>query len=152
MNKKKNPLKIAFNYISYSDRFSKEVIQRLKKEGFSEEEVDSTMQRLRDLGLVDDERIAKEFIFSKIRKGWGPERIKTELMRRGASYQIIENSMKEIFSDMDERELIMKAVEKFLKYKKGERVLERLKGFLFRKGFSYDKIIDVMDDLERKYQ
>ncbi len=152
MSKKKNPLKIAFNYISYSDRFSKEVIQRLKKEGFSREEVDSTMQRLRDLGLVDDERITKEFIFSKIRKGWGPERLKTELIRRGVCYQIIENSMKEIFSDIDERELIMKAVEKFLKYKKGERILERLKGFLFRKGFSYDKIIDVMEDLERKYQ
>ncbi len=150
MGKSKDPLKIALNYLSYSDRFSKEVSQRLKREGFTKEEIDSTIEKLKNYGYVNDRKTAEEFIRSKISKGWGPERIKIELMRREISEEEAENLVKSIFSEFDERELIFKLAEKFLRNKKGENIKEKLKGFLFRKGFSYDKIIDVIEKIERK--
>jgi len=150
VGKSKDPLKIALNYLSYSDRFSKEVSQRLKREGFTKEEIDSTIEKLKNYGYVNDRKTAEEFIRSKISKGWGPERIKIELMRREISEEEAENLVKSIFSEFDERELIFKLAEKFLRNKKGENIKEKLKGFLFRKGFSYDKIIDVIEKIERK--
>ncbi len=150
MGKSKDPLKIAFNYLSYSDRFSREVIQRLKRGGFTKEEIDSTIERLKNYGYLNDQKTAEEFIRSKIRKGWGPEKIKVELMRRGIFEEEAENLIKEIFLEVDEKEMIMKLAEKFLGSRRGENIKEKLKGFLFRKGFSYDKIIDVIEKIERK--
>jgi len=150
VGKSKDPLKIALNYLSYSDRFSKEVSQRLKREGFTKEEIDSTIEKLKNYGYVNDQKTAEEFIRSKISKGWGPERIKIELMRREIPEEEAENLVKSIFSEIDEREIIFKLAEKFLRKRKGENIKEKLKGFLFRKGFSYDKIIDVIEKIERK--
>ncbi len=150
MGKSKNPLKIAFNYLSYSDRFEREVIERLKREGFTKEEIDSTIEKLKNYGYLNDKRTAEEFIRSRIRKGWGPEKIKIELMRRGVTEDEAEILIKKIFKDFEEDEIIMKLAEKFLRSGRGENLMERLKVFLFRKGFSYDKIIDVIEKIERK--
>lgn len=150
MKRKKDPLKIALNFLSYSDRFSKELVQRLKRNGFAKEEIDETIEKLKKYGYVDDSKTAREFIRSKIEKGWGPERIKFELVRRGISEEEAENLVKEIFGEIDEEGLIMEVAKKFLRVKKGEKVLEKLKGFLFRKGFSYDKIINVIEKIERE--
>lgn len=150
MGKLKDPLKVALNYLSYSDRFSREVIQRLKKEGFTKEEIDSTIERLKNYGYLNDEKTTEEFIRSKIEKGWGPERIKIEILRRGIPEDEAENWVKAIFSEVNEQEMILKLAEKFLKKRSGKNIMERLKGFLFRKGFSYDKIIDVIENMERK--
>ncbi len=150
MGKSKNPLKIALNYLSYSDRFSKEVSNRLKREGFTKEEIDSTIERLKNYGYVDDRKTAEEFIRSKISKGWGPERIKVELIRREIPEEEAEDLVKSIFSEFDEKEIIVRLAEKFLKSKGGKNIKEKLKGFLFRKGFSYDKIIDVIEKIERE--
>lgn len=150
MGRSKNPLKIALNYISYSDRFSKEVSQRLKREGFTKEEIDSTIERLKKYGYVDDRKTAEEFIRSKVSKGWGPERIKIELIRREISEEEAENLVKTIFSEFNEKEIIIKLTEKFLKSKRGKNIKEKLVSFLFRKGFSYDKIIDVIEEIEGK--
>lgn len=150
MGKIKDPLKIAFNYLSYSDRFSNEVVQRLKKNGFSREVIDSTIEKLKSLGYLNDKKTAEEFARSRIEKGWGPERIKFEIVRRGVPEDEAESIVKKIFSEFNEQEMIMKLAEKFLRSRKGEKVRERLKGFLFRKGFSYDKIIDVIEKIERK--
>lgn len=150
MGKSRDPLKIALNYLSYSDRFSKEVIQRLKREGFTKEEIDSTIERLKNYGYLNDKKTAEEFIRSKIGKGWGPERIKIEILRRGVPEDEAENSVKAIFSEVDEQEMIMKLAEKFLKKRGGKNIMEKLMGFLFRKGFSYDKIINVIENMERK--
>ncbi|MGQ9618609.1 MAG: regulatory protein RecX [Candidatus Aminicenantia bacterium] len=150
MRKEKDPLKIALNYLSYSDRFTKEIIQRLKREEFSKEEVNSTIEKLKTLGLVDDSKVAREYINAKVRKGWGPERIRFELTKRGVPEEIIESSLKEIFSEVDEREMIIKAMEKFLKTRKGKNIFARAKRFLFRKGFSHDKILDIIEEMESK--
>lgn len=150
MGRSKNPLKIALNYISYSDRFSKEVSKRLKREGFTKEEIDSTIERLKKYGYVDDRKTAEEFIRSKVSKGWGPERIKIELIRREISEEEAENLVKTIFSEFNEKEIIIKLTEKFLKSKRGKNIKEKLVSFLFRKGFSYDKIIDVIEEIEGK--
>lgn len=150
MSKSKDPLKIAFNYLSYSDRFSREVVQRLKKEGFTKEEIDYTLEKLRSYGYLDDKKTAEEFIRAKIRKGWGSEKIKFELIRRGMGEEEAESIIKEIFQEVDEEEMIIKLAEKFLRSRKGENIMEKLKGFLFRKGFSYDKIINVIEKIERK--
>lgn len=70
---------------------SGELRAKLRAKGFDDEEsVDLQLGRLRDEGLLSDERFAESFVHARRLRGQGPSRIAAELRERAVSAALIE--------------------------------------------------------------
>jgi regulatory protein len=74
----------ALRILEARDRSIAELSARLVDDGYPEHVVESLVQRLAEVGVVCDERLAESLILSLARgKGYGDRRIRQELRRRG---------------------------------------------------------------------
>ena len=56
----------ALDYLTPKDRTQREVENYLDERNYSEIEVINTIERLKDNGLIDDERYAKRFVETRL--------------------------------------------------------------------------------------
>ncbi len=85
----------ALRLLGYRERTVAELTNKLDADGYQLRTVRSTVDRMRELGLVDDARFARLWIRTRIRAGYGPRRIERELGDRGVCRQAIELAMAE---------------------------------------------------------
>ena len=137
----------ALRFLSYRQRSKKEIIDKLKKKGFSEDIIENTLVYLKEYNLINDLEFAKSFANDKINLNkFGPERIKYELYRKGVSPEIIE----EVLAEDEEYDRALKLAKKKLpSYKNDNRDAKyrKLGGFLQRKGYSYECISKILREL-----
>lgn len=138
----------ALRFLSYRQRSHKEIEDKLKKEGFSQQIINRTIEFLKSYNLIDDLTFAKNFMTDKsnINK-YGPERIKYELYMKGIPEDIINKVMDEYD---DEYSVALELAKKKIKsYKDDDRnaIYRKLGGFLQRKGFSYECISKILREL-----
>ncbi len=139
----------ALLLLSYKARTVAELRTRLASKGFSPAAIDSTLRRLAELNLVNDEQFARRFAEDRIRLGRkGKWRVRAELTRRGVSREQIEQALAEA---PDELTAARAAARQFCR--RNQRLepavlRRRLYGFLARRGFSPDTISSVIDQPE----
>lgn len=74
----------ALRLLGRRDHFEAELWSRLRRDGFTDDEIEAAVARCRELGLVADEALARRFVELRSRdRGWGPGRLELELRRRG---------------------------------------------------------------------
>ena len=74
----------ALKMLGRRDYFRAELGDRLHRKGFADAEVEAALDRCQELGLIDDERLAARFVeLRAVDRGWGPRRLRAELLRRG---------------------------------------------------------------------
>jgi len=74
----------ALKILSRRDYFLAELRGRLVQKEFNADEVDDALRRCAELGLLDDERVARRFVeLRAVSRGWGPRRLEAELRQRG---------------------------------------------------------------------
>ncbi len=137
----------ALRFLGYRMRSRREVSDRLKKDDFSEEIRERVLSFLEEYGYIDDEAFAKAYIEEKKRlKGYGGIRLKQELIMKGISREIIDGLSEELESD--DIDIIKKAIEKKLKggSVSDRKELQRLYGYLMRKGFPYEKCKEALTE------
>lgn len=138
----------ALRFLSYRQRSYKEVLDKLKKEGFGHEIINETMDFLKRYNLVDDLAFAKNFMMDKANLNkYGPVRIKYELYNKGIPEGIID----EVLEDYDdEYSVALELAKKKIKsYKNDDKnaIYRKLGGFLQRRGFSYECISKILREL-----
>lgn len=139
----------ALLLLSYKARTVAELKTRLAGKGFSPAAIDSTLHRLTELNLVNDEQFARRFAEDRIRLGQkGKWRVRAELTRRGVGREQIEQALAEA---PDELAAARAAARRFCR--RNQRLepavlRRRLYGFLARRGFSPDTINSVIDQPE----
>jgi len=80
----------ALKYLSYRDRSTAEVRNKLREKNFEAPEVDSAIDFLIRAGYLNDDKFADSLANSRIRnKSWGPARISAELYSKGVSRETI---------------------------------------------------------------
>ncbi|MGQ9707354.1 MAG: RecX family transcriptional regulator [bacterium] len=135
----------AFLLLSYRARSEKELKQRLEKKGYSPEVICRVLDRLKELGVVDDEKIARDYVQDRITIGHkGRFRVRQELLKLGISRPQIEKALKQA---PDETQAARMVLEHFLpRYKRLDKETRkrRLIGLLVRRGFSAETIARVM--------
>lgn len=147
-------LNASFRFLSFRPRSRKEIHDFLKKKIYGPELIEKTIERLRELGHVDDTKFVQWWVEQRQgRKPKGMQLIVYELMSKGVARDIIEQVLS---SDLgDQKELAKKAISKKIDTLKNVSVLEKKKklgDFLFRRGFSGDVIRRVVDDtVEKRY-
>ena len=129
--------------ISYRDHSRRELLDKLRRD-YSDESCEAAVERLEELGLVDDGRYARRYAADLIHLKHLSERgVRQKLYEKGVDRDLIDEVVEEF--DFDEKEQIRTIIEKkyarSLHDEKGQR---RCANALARLGFSYGDIKSVM--------
>jgi regulatory protein len=145
---------VALNYLSYRARTEKEVRTKLARKGFSETVADAVIERLYALHYLDDAAYARSFVSGRFRsRGYGPARIRGDLMRRGVDRPLIEDALEEVLEPEETLEAAKEQAEKRWARLASEpdpaKRRKKLSDFLVRRGFSYDVVRRVLEEVTR---
>lgn len=137
----------ALKVIGFKDRTEKEIREKLTQKGYDEIIIEDETEFLKSYGFINDSRYTERFTHDAINiKKWGKARIKTELLRKGIDREIIENTIEDIFSELDDDRLFGEMQKRF-KNSDFSNIKERTRIFNFylRRGFSPDEIKGAMN-------
>ena len=113
---------------------------RLLEREHAPEDVEAAIARLVEDGSLNDARVAGAYIRTAVKvKGRGRLRIQRELHQMGIPKEVASEALAEAFADIDERSLIVKALQKkFVNRVKIETRADyaRAYQYLMRQGFS----------------
>jgi regulatory protein len=141
----------AFLLLKFRLRSEKEIFERLKRKKFPEEIIKETVAFLRQKRFLDDSLFAKAWIDSRLKRPLGLRRIRQELKLKGVERQIIESQIQARTQNYSEEEIVLEIAGEKLNKLKGVdpvKAKRRLYGYLLRRGFSPEVIIDVMGRLK----
>ena len=136
-----SPMEYAMKYLAIKDRSVSEMQTYLDGKDFGEADVDATVERLCELGLLNDARFAMRFVETRTAaKPISRRRLYEQLKGHGVSEETVRTAM-EALEPEDEESNARAVAEKFARQfqalepqKRRERVLSRL----IARGFSYD--------------
>jgi len=142
---------IALRQLSHSPKTRQQLEQTLHKKGVSGPHVIEVLDRLTEVGLVDDLAYAHLFVRSRCAsKKISRFSLMRELRAKGVADDLAQIAIGEI-SDDDEYQLARQAAEKKLRSMRGlsqKVVVQRIFGMLARKGYSSAVASKVLGSLE----
>lgn len=125
-----------------------ELEQLLCKREITPEVFGPELDRLEEMGVVDDASLAASLVSSQHRrKGRGRMVIEQELKRRHIAPELIERALADIADDDEQEratELAIKRIGQLAAYD-DDTVRRRLQGYLARKGYGSDTVRQAMD-------
>jgi regulatory protein len=141
----------ALLLLGYRGRSEKELRERLKKKGYPEEEIETTVAFLLDSGFLDDRALAENLKRQAItNKLLGFEGARRFMLLRGLSREIINEALE--YHEDDELRNIRKLIEKKQKsisrYPEPKRT-QSLMAALMRKGYSAALIRKALKKTDR---
>jgi regulatory protein len=139
----------ALHSLVFRARSAHELRERLARAGYAGQTVSEVLDRLGELGYLDDEEFARNAARDKARKRYGPRRIYGELRQAGVDQEVAQEVVEEEFAGRSELEEARAAVRR--RYNTGERSVaqaRRVHGFLMRRGYS----AGVSAEIARSYR
>ncbi|MAX25143.1 MAG: hypothetical protein CMJ19_11630 [Phycisphaeraceae bacterium] len=125
---------------------------RMSKHQPPPEIVDEVIEKLLAKNLLDDEAYGRALIRDiQLRRPAGPRLLQTKLMQKGLNSKLIEQLIKETAADRDDFDAAMSMAKKkvnSLKRLPVQKARQRLYGQLTRRGFEYDTVSQVMENLD----
>ena len=118
-----------------------ELEQKLKSRGFESEEIDIALDMLQAENLLNDERYAESYLHQRMLKGFGPLKIRHEMLERGVASDIVELQLEAMEDEWSE--LMQQQREKKFGSQLPEPYQERMKQarFLQNRGFSPEAVM-----------
>lgn len=138
----------AFNILGYHAVSEKQLVKKLISKGADEDTAQRVAEKMRELGLINDEALLKEKVrhLSEVKK-YGEKRIITDLMLKGFEKADILNALSDL--EPDEYKTVCEIIEKkFESVLKDSDVKTRQKvaASLLRRGFNYDTIKSAIQE------
>ncbi|MCR4614975.1 MAG: recombination regulator RecX [Clostridiales bacterium] len=124
----------------------KEELKRKLRRSFDDDAAESAVNRLEELGMVDDNRFAErlaEELFE--RKGMSPRAIRFELLARGISNEITNNITQALDNEPVSR-IIDLLETKYGGWQKDEKTRAKTYNTLVRLGYNYSDIRSAMSE------
>ena len=140
-------LQRAFKFLSYRPRSEAEVQTKLIQSGFSPQDVNAILVKLRSLNLLNDETFARGWARGRAEgRGYGPLRIERELRQKGIAPPVIREVIRETFENNQGRERAGTLLEKRFRGKdlEDKKVLQRAVAFLRRRGYRDAVIAEIL--------
>jgi len=130
---------VAYYWINQSDKTRKELYDKIKAKGITDDVANELLDKMVDLGYIDDERYAENFVTSKMTyEKLGHQAILYKLKNKGIEQHIIDNALLAI-GDEDTEENARILAEKRLyptrNLEKNKRI-QNIAAFLARRGYS----------------
>jgi regulatory protein len=131
---------------------AKELADKLKQKGYAESDVCVVLLQCQRLELQSDQRYAGALIRTRVRQGYGPERIRYELQQKYIERDVIAAVMAE--ESIDWVGCASMVLRKKYKYSGSVdlslytiRERQKQKQFLHYRGFSHDIIAHIFDQM-----
>ena len=139
----------AVRLIGYRDRSVSEIRKRLIGNEFPEDIVDEVVDQLSRAGLVDDRKFSRDWVKSRTAgKPMGRARLASELRSKGVEAPVVEEALKELGENAEYELAFSLAAGKMNKANREDPSLKnRLSSFLRRRGFSWDVITRVIQNV-----
>jgi regulatory protein len=143
----------AMVLLKASDRTDFEPRNRLKTAGFPEVIIDQALKYVCGYGYINDERYAASYVNLKMGSK-SRALIRMELLHKGIKKEIIDKVLSEDYENFEEEDPEIMAIRKAVAKKCPDPDMlswedkQKLKASLYRKGFSIDKINDVLKQEE----
>jgi len=137
-------------YISRRDYCSGELYKKLKKE-FPEEPLKAAIERVTELGLINDELYAEKLARVIIEeKGISPKTAPYLMAEKGLSLELAKRKVSE--REDDPKDSIRALIErKYLKDLSNEKGKQKVFAALYRKGYSYGDIRAVFSEFDKDF-
>ncbi len=84
---------VAVRLLSAREHSRHELQLKLLKKGWSDNDVQEVLEWLSEHGLQSDQRYAEVYLRARVRKAYGPIRIRGELQERGVDRSIIDQAL-----------------------------------------------------------
>jgi len=129
----------CLNLLTASPRTRAELREKLVKRGIDEEIVERVLNRLHEVGLVDDAAVAELWVRSRHNyQGLARKALSIELRRKGVADEVVAEAVSAVDSEAEEaraRELVRKRLRGTVPADE-LTAIRRLVGMLARKGYS----------------
>jgi len=143
----------ALHLLEYRMRSTGELFRRLLQKGYEKKDVESVLERLKQMEYLNDEKFAIAFARDKVKNRFiGPIVLKQELFQHHLTPDLISNVIEKIYLEISVNDLIVKLIKKKTP-KSGELTKKdytRIQNSLVRKGFTWDQIRDQLNTLKNK--
>jgi regulatory protein len=131
-----------------------QIRQRLARKGHSEGDIDEAVERLRGERAIDDVRVAEAIARTETSiKRRGKRRVRMQIQQAGIGKDIAKRAVDEVFSAIDDDELIEASLRKRLRQREiiaDDREFQRLYRYLVAQGFDTDKVMSVLSRRRRE--
>ena len=134
----------AVRIVSASSVSCRDLEQRLKRKGETEEDARQAVAWMEDLHLLDDRNTAEQVVHSCIRKGYGKSRAKQVLFEKRIPRELWEEALEDYPDQMDK---IMDFLRSRLDGEADDRAVKRAVDALIRRGHSYGLIRQALQEL-----
>lgn len=125
-------------FFSFRDRTEKEAREKLKEKGIDEKTTEEAILWLKEEGLFDDSRFARQWVEGRKEK-YGRIRLLRELLRKGVEGETARQAIS-LLSEEEELKSALEIGRRRLASISGDdpRRRQKLASFLLRRGFSWD--------------
>ncbi len=141
-------------FLAYRERSMWECTQFLKNLPLHSSLADKLIAEAVKYNYISDQRFAEIMTRSMCEYGKSKQEIVLKLREKRVSDDLIEQNLAEYYySQEDEilKDSLKKALARYSRFPEKERI-EKLKNYLYRKGFSYSKIMDALARMEIDYE
>jgi len=140
----------AFRLLKFRLRSEDELRKRLKKKKIPDDIIEETISFLKEKRFIDDAQFAGLWADSRLRSNLGIKRISVELRQKGLNKELITQTINRIRRNYDEEKIVYAlAKERWQKLKDlaPDKARQRLYGWLLRRGFAADTVIDTINKI-----
>lgn len=139
----------ALYLLDYRDRTFLELKRKLQ-ESFPPEAVGYALERVSEMGLIDDEKFARRFALELFNyKNYGATRVANELYRRGIDRETADKILSEF--DTDPTKKILDIVnKKYIPLPEDKKAIAKIVNALMRQGYKYSDIKNALNLLDEE--
>ncbi len=143
----------ALDYLAHKPRTETEVRRKLQQKDYAPSVVHAVIDQLMERGYLDDESYAFEYVQRRFsHKGYGPVRLQAELKRRGIDRTLAEQAIEALFETEDQLAAARQKAEarwpRIAREDDPRKRRDKLYRYLRRRGFTYDVIRQVIDEMD----
>lgn len=139
------------SYCSKAERCPAEVAQWLWRNGIDAEDHSFIIEQLKADGFINEERFIHAFASDKLRfSGWGPFKIKQELLQRDLPEGAVERIVREVMDEENAPHLLQEMLTKkllSLEDPTPEEIQRKVIGWAMGRGFALDEILSILREL-----
>lgn len=135
-------LERSVELLSYRQMSGKELRDKLLHKGISPDTAEYCCGRLKEMGLIDEERYAAAVARHYAAKGYGAGRVRAELSKRGIGRDLWENAL-DSMPDSDEK--LDRLVRSKLVNPCDKEQIRKVSASLYRRGYSWTEIRNALE-------
>lgn len=138
-------------YLDRNDHTEKGLYDKLVRAGFRKEACAKVIARYVEVGLLDDERYARNYAERLMEANVSKREAVAKMLQKGVPYDLAKSVLEE--TDTDEQTQIKNLIEKKYRHKlTAEKGGEKVFAALVRKGFSYSLVREALKSYIEEFE